>query len=158
MVDYKLTNAEEKLADIIWSNEPVKSSELVKICEVNFKWKKSTTYTMLKRLESKDIFKNENSAITALVNKEDFSAEQSKIFVNENFGGSLPKFLVAFTRKNKLGDKEIREIQELIDGYRETLIRLRESPKPYNIYFLPLYMILTKSPIQEAPPAHGLLN
>lgn len=119
MIDYKLTDAEEKLAEIIWTREPVKSSELVKICGESFKWKKSTTYTMLKRLESKNIFKNENSVVTSLVKKEDFSTEQSKIFVNENFGGSLPKFLVAFTRKNKLGDKEILEIQELIDRHRE---------------------------------------
>lgn len=119
MIDFRLTEMEEKLAEIIWTKEPVKSNELVKICEEEFNWKKSTTYTMLKRLEKKGIFINKDSTVLSLIKKEDFYAEQSKNFVEENFGGSLPKFLAAFTRKNKLSNKEIEELQKLINEHRE---------------------------------------
>ena len=115
----RLTEAEENLADIIWQNEPISSPELVKLCEKQFNWKKSTTYTMLKRLEEKKIFKNNNSIVVGLIKKEDFHAEQSKNFVEENFGGSLPRFLTAFTRKNKLTDKEVEELQKIINDHKE---------------------------------------
>lgn len=119
MIEYRLTEMEEKFADIIWSKEPIESPELVKLCNKEFSWKKSTTYTMLKRLEDKKIFKNENSIVVALIKREDFYAEQSKIFVEENFGGSLPRFLAAFTRRSKLSDKEIQELQKIIDEHEE---------------------------------------
>lgn len=119
MIDFRLTEAEEKFADIIWQNEPIRSPELVKLCEEEFDWKKSTTYTMLKRLEKKKIFENNNSTVIALIKKDDFYAEQSKLFVEENFGGSLPRFLAAFTRKNKLSEKEVQELQKLINEHRE---------------------------------------
>ncbi len=118
MVEYRLTEAEENFADIIWSNEPIRSPELVKICEKKFNWKKSTTYTMLKRLEEKKIFRNKNSIVEALIKKDDFHAEQGKIFVEENFDGSLPRFLAAFTRRKKLSKKEIEELQKLINEHR----------------------------------------
>lgn len=119
MIDFRLTEAEEKFADIIWQNEPIRSPELVKLCEEEFDWKKSTTYTMLKRLEKKKLFENNNSTVIALIKKDDFYAEQSKLFVEENFGGSLPRFLAAFTRKNKLSEKEVQELQKLINEHRE---------------------------------------
>jgi BlaI family penicillinase repressor len=119
MIEYRLTQMEEKFAEIIWANEPIRSPELVELCNTEFNWKKSTTYTMLKRLEDKKIFKNENSIVSALIKREDFYAEQSKIFVKENFGGSLPRFLAAFTRRSKLSQKEIQEIQKLIDEHKE---------------------------------------
>lgn len=119
MIDYRLTESEEKFAHIIWENEPVKSPELVKLCEDKFNWKKSTTYTMLKRLEEKNIFKNENSTVYALIKKDDFYGEQSRIFVEENFEGSLPRFLAAFTRRSKLSNKEVQELQKLINDHRE---------------------------------------
>jgi len=106
------------LANIIWEKEPIKSSELVKICEDRFNWKKSTTYTMLKRLEEKKIVENNNSIVEAITKKEDYHAEQTKIFVEENFNGSLPKFLAAFTRRRKLSKREIQEIERLINEYR----------------------------------------
>ncbi|NLK44531.1 MAG: BlaI/MecI/CopY family transcriptional regulator [Tissierellia bacterium] len=118
MAEYRLTEAEENLADIIWENEPIKSPDLVKICEDRFNWKKSTTYTMLKRLEQKKIVENKNSIVKAIVKKEDYHAEQSKIFVEENFNGSLPRFLAAFTRRRKLSQKEVQEIEKLINEYR----------------------------------------
>ena len=121
MIDYKLTEAEENLANIIWENEPIKSSELVKICASEFKWKKSTAYTMLKRLEEKKIVRNKNSIVESLIKKDDFYGEQSKIFVEDNFEGSLPKFIAAFTRRKKLNKKEVQELQRLIGDYEEEI-------------------------------------
>ncbi len=118
MKDYRLTEAETKFAEIIWANEPLKSSDLVRLCEGSLNWKKSTTYTMLKRLEDKGIFQNENGLVRSLMGKEDFYAEQSKQFVAETFEGSLPRFIAAFARRKKLSDKEIEELQKLIDEHR----------------------------------------
>jgi len=118
MIEYRLTDMETKFADIIWANAPLKSSDLVKQCEEKLSWKKSTTYTMLKRLEGKEIFKNENGVVSPIIVKEDFYAEQSKQFVAETFEGSLPRFVAAFTRRSKLSRKEIEELQRLIDEHR----------------------------------------
>lgn len=118
MNDYKLTEAETKIAEIIWANAPLKSSDLVRLCEEHLNWKKSTTYTMLKRLEGKNLFRNENGRINIRVKKADFYAEQSKQFVEETFDGSLPQFVAAFTRTKKLSGKEIEELRRLIDGHR----------------------------------------
>ncbi|HHT46756.1 MAG TPA: BlaI/MecI/CopY family transcriptional regulator [Firmicutes bacterium] len=119
MKKYRLTDMEAKFADIIWVHEPIPSGKLVRLCEAEFNWKKSTTYTMLKRLESKGIFKNNNGVVISLIKKDDFYAEQSKLFVEETFEGSLPKFIAAFTRSRKMSDKEIDELQRLIDKHRE---------------------------------------
>lgn len=119
MKEYKLTEAEAKLADLIWQDEPLPSGDLVRICEAVFDWKKSTTYTMLKRLETKGIFKNSNGIIQSLIKKEAFHAGQSKQFVEEQFGGSLPKFLTAFARNKKLSHEEVKELQKLIDTFKE---------------------------------------
>lgn len=115
----KLTEAELGLAEIIWEAEPMSSSELVRICDSRFNWKKSTTYTMLKRLQSKGIFKNESGLITALISKETYQVNQSRVFVKETFGGSLPKFITAFTRNRKLSNQEAEELIELIERHRE---------------------------------------
>lgn len=119
MPEYRLTEAEERFAEIIWANEPVKSSKLVELCEEEFNWKKSTTYTMLKRLQDKRLFENNNSIVSSLIKKDDFYGQQSKIFVEENFGGSLPKFVAAFTRKNRLSKKEVKELEKLISDHKE---------------------------------------
>ncbi|NLC65365.1 MAG: BlaI/MecI/CopY family transcriptional regulator [Clostridium sp.] len=119
MVEFRLTEAEEKFAEIIWDNEPIKSSELVKLSEKAFDWKKSTTYTMLRRLEEKKIFKNDKSIVVSLVKKEDFYSEQSKMFIEDNYDGSLPKFVAAFTRRNKLTKKDVKELENLIKNHRE---------------------------------------
>ncbi len=119
MIDYRLTDAEENLAQLIWANEPIKSPDLVKLCGIEFDWKKSTTYTMLRRLENKKIFVNKESLVISLIKKEDFYAEQSKIFVREKFAGSLPKFIAAFTRKNKLSLEEVEELERLINEHKE---------------------------------------
>ncbi|MDF3002869.1 MAG: CopY family transcriptional regulator [Bacillota bacterium] len=117
MADQKLTDAELKFAEIIWANAPLKSSELVRLCEAALKWKKSTTYTMLKRLEEKGIFRNEAGLVIVSIGKEDFFSEQSKRFVSETFDGSLPKFVAAFTRTKKLSKTEIEELYRLIEAH-----------------------------------------
>lgn len=119
MKEYKLTDMETKFADIIWAHEPIPSGKLVGQCEAELKWKKSTTYTMLKRLESKGIFENNNGVVKSLLTKDEFYAAQSKQFVEETFEGSLPKFLAAFTRSKKISDKEIDELQKLINEHKE---------------------------------------
>ena len=115
MAEYKLGEIEMVFADIIWNNEPLNSGELVKLAEKELSWKKSTTYTILRKLCEREIFKNENSIVTSLISKEEFLAKQSEKFVHETFAGSLPKFLSAFTMKKKLSKKDIEELQKLID-------------------------------------------
>ena len=102
---YKLTETESKFADLIWDNEPMGSGELVKLCEKHFGWKKSTTYTVLKRLCAKGIFKNEASTVTAVLSKTQFQQKKSEQFVEETFGGSLPQFLATFMGGKKLYQK-----------------------------------------------------
>ncbi len=119
MKEYRLTDTESKFADIIWAKEPIQSGELVKLCEIELNWKKSTTYTMLKRLENKEIFENRNGIVSSIIKKDEFYAEQSKQFVEETFDGSLPKFLASFTRSKKLSNKEINELQRLINEHKE---------------------------------------
>lgn len=119
MIYYKLGEMEMKFADLIWKNEPVASGELVKLSADALDWKKPTTYTVLRKLCEKGFFKNKNSTVTSLVSKEEYKAMQSEKFVEETFSGSLPKFLAAFTERNKLSQKEIKEIQILIDNHKE---------------------------------------
>lgn len=119
MDKYKLGDMETKFADLIWTNAPVPSGELVRLCENEFRWKKSTTYTMLKRLCERGLFQNSQGVVTPLLSKEDFTAAQSESFVEETFSGSLPQFLAAFTRRKRLSAAEVEEIQRFIDQYQE---------------------------------------
>jgi len=116
--DCKLGVMETKFAELMWDNEPISSGDLVRLCEKELSWKKSTTYTMLRRLCERGIFQNADSVITSLISRQDFAALQSEKFVEETFDGSLPRFLAAFTRRKKLSKKEIDELQKLIDGNR----------------------------------------
>lgn len=116
MDDKKLGAVEAKFADLIWQNEPLGSGELVKLCEKELNWKKSTSYTVLKKLCDRGIFKNEGSVVTSLVSKEDFYAMQSEKFVEETFEGSLPQFIAAFTKRKALSEAEIAEIKEMIES------------------------------------------
>lgn len=118
MKKYKLTKTESKFAEIIWAREPISSGELVKLCAMELNWKKSTTYTMLKRLENKEVFINQSGIVSSIIDRDEFYARQSKQFVEETFGGSLPKFLAAFTKSKKLSGKEIDELQKLIAEYK----------------------------------------
>lgn len=118
MADYRLGEIEMRFADLIWQNEPVTSGDLVKLAEKELSWKKSTTYTILRRLCERQIFRNQDSIVTSLLSKEEFLAGQSEKFVEETFSGSLPKFLAAFSSRKKLSDKEIEEIQKIINENR----------------------------------------
>ena len=119
MDETKLGTVESRFADIIWQNEPLSSGELVKLCEKELQWKKSTTYTVLKKLCERGIFQNIGGMVTSLVSKQDFYAAQSEKFVDETFKGSLPAFLAAFTKRKKLSMEEISEIRRMIDTYGE---------------------------------------
>lgn len=119
MEELKLGTVEKQFADIIWSNEPVPSGELVKLCDKELGWKKSTTYTMLKRLCERGIFKNEHGVVSSLMTKAEFGAAQSEKFIADTFEGSLPAFLAAFTTRKKLSKAEIEEIKEMIDSFEE---------------------------------------
>lgn len=119
MDPYKLGEMEERFANLIWSCAPVGTGELVKLCEREFAWKRTTTYTMLKRLCDRGIFANEKGKVAALMSREEFQGAQGEQFLKEHFEGSLPGFLAAFTRRKRLSEKEIEEIQNLIDTYRE---------------------------------------
>lgn len=119
MEQYKLGEMEQKFAELIWEKAPITTGELIKLCEQEFSWKRTTTYTMLKRLCERNLFANENGTVIVLMSKEEFQAGQGELFLNENFGGSLPRFLAAFSRKKKLSDREILELKKLIDSYKE---------------------------------------
>ena len=118
MDDYKLGVVERRFADLIWDNEPISSGELVKLCEGDLSWKKSTTYTVLKKLCERGIFRNEQGTVTSRLSRQEFAARQSQQFVDETFHGSLPAFLAAFSRRKKLSDEEITQLQRLIDENR----------------------------------------
>ncbi len=117
--DMKLGVVESHFADIIWENEPLSSTELVKICLAKLEWKKSTTYTVLRKLCERGIFRNENGTVSSVISKEDFYALQSEKFVEETFEGSLPAFIAAFTKRKQLKAEEIEQIQRMIDNFKE---------------------------------------
>ncbi len=118
METYQLGPVEARFADLIWEQEPLTSSELVKRCEAELSWKKSTTYTVLRRLSQRGIFQNEGGVVTSRISREEFYAAQSEQYVEEHFSGSLPAFLAAFTRRKKLSQAEIQQLQDLIDQNR----------------------------------------
>lgn len=119
MEEIRLGAVESRFADIIWENEPLSSGELVKLCEKELTWKKSTTYTVLKKLCERGIFQNENGTVTSLVSKEELNSRQSEKFVEENFKGSLPAFIAAFTKRKALSKKDMEEIKKMLDSFEE---------------------------------------
>lgn len=116
---YKLAETEEKFAELIWQNEPIGSGDLVKLSEKEMNWKKSTTYTVLKKLCEKGIFQNENAVVSSLITRDEYYAKQSIRFVEDTFGGSLPKFLTAFISGRKLSKHQAEELKKLIDDHKE---------------------------------------
>ena len=118
MSEYKLADVEAKFADIIWEQELIASPELVKVCEKELNWKKSTTYTVLKKLIDRGIFQNDKSIVTSKISREEFYGRQSQTYVEETFG-SLPKFLTAFFLGRKLSKKEADELRAYIDDFEE---------------------------------------
>ncbi len=118
MVEVKLGEIESRFADLIWQNEPLHSRVLAEMAEKELSWKKSTTYTILKRLCERGIFQNHNGTVSSLVSKEEFHALQSEKFIDETFDGSLPAFLAAFGSRKRLSDQEINELKKVIDAMR----------------------------------------
>lgn len=119
MKDIELGEVQAEFADIIWEKEPIGSGELVKICESRLNWKKPTTYTVLRKLCEKGLFKNEDGVVTALISKDEFNASKSEKFVEETYDGSLPAFIAAFMSHKKISGADVDEIQRMIDKYRE---------------------------------------
>ena len=117
-MDIKMGIVEARFADIIWKNEPLSTKELVTICAKELNWKRTTTYTVLKKLCDRGIFITEDSTITSLISKNEFHAMQSEAIVKEMFHGSLPAFISAFTTRNTLTPAEIAELEKLIDSFK----------------------------------------
>ena len=113
--DMRLGAVETRFAEIIWKNEPLSSGVLVKLCSRELEWKKSTTYTVLKKLCDRGIFQNNGGTVTSLISADELAAMQSERFVEENFGGSLPAFIAAFTARKHLSTEELQEISRMID-------------------------------------------
>lgn len=115
----KVFESEYRFCQILWDHEPVGSSELVRLCAEQLEWKKSTTYTVIKRLAQRGVLKNENAVVTSLVSQEEVQRAQSREFMDKTFDGSLPQFIAAFTKEKALSRKEVEEIRRLIDEYEE---------------------------------------
>ena len=115
MSEMKLGVIESQFADLIWENEPLSSTQLAKLSEEALNWKKSTTYTILKRLCDRGIFQNNHGTVTSLISKEEFTALQSEKFVDDTFAGSLPAFMTAFASRKRISSEEAEELKKLID-------------------------------------------
>lgn len=116
----KIFESEYKFCEILWEQEPISSRELVKLCNERLEWKKSTTYTVIKRLSERGVLKSENAIVTSLVSKEEIQIAASEEFLNKTFSGSIPQFIAAFTKRRNLSSKEIDEIQQIIDTFKES--------------------------------------
>ena len=118
MADIRMGPAETEFAEIIWEHEPIASGELSKLAEEKLHWKKTTSFTIIKRLSERGIIQNQKGIVTSLISREEFFARHSEAYVQENFGGSLPAFLAAFGSRKKLTYKEIDEMKNLIEKMR----------------------------------------
>lgn len=115
----KVFESEYRFCLILWENEPVKSSKLVALCKGQLGWKPTTTYTVIKRLSERGVLKNENTVVTSLVSKDQVQAAELNEMVEKTFEGSLPAFIAAFTKHQKISDAEIDAVQQMIDRYRK---------------------------------------
>ena len=115
----KVFESEYRFCLILWEHEPIKSSELVKLCKEQLGWKPTTTYTVIKRLSERGVLKNENTIVSSLVSKDEVQASEINEMVEKTFEGSLPAFIAAFTKHQKISEKEIDEVQKMIDRYRK---------------------------------------
>ena len=118
MSDMKLGVVETRFAELIWANSPLASGELVKLCEKELRWKKPTTYNVLRKLCEKGLFQNRNGVVSTVIPRAEFYAMRGEQFVTETYGGSLPAFIAAFTARNTLSKEEADEIQRMIDAAR----------------------------------------
>ncbi|MCD7922832.1 MAG: BlaI/MecI/CopY family transcriptional regulator [Clostridiales bacterium] len=118
-MELKLGVVESMFADIIWENEPITSGHLTKLCEEQLHWKRTTTYTVLRKLCDRGIFQNQKGVVSSILTKQEFYAIQGDGIIEKGFEGSLPAFLAAFTKRNSLTKKEIREIRQFIDSMED---------------------------------------
>ncbi len=114
----KVFESEYRFCLILWEHEPVKSSELVKLCKEKLGWKPTTTYTVIKRLSERGVLKNENTVVTSLVSKEEVQSAEIDELLEKKFEGSLPAFIAAFSKGRKITKEEIDEVQKMIDAFR----------------------------------------
>lgn len=117
MDEFKLGAVETRFAELIWANEPLPSGELVKLCAKELEWKKSTTYTVLKKLCDRGIFQNRDGMVSSILSQKEFQSRQSRRFVEDTFSGSLPAFIAAFADGSNLTEHDISEIRKMIDSY-----------------------------------------
>ena len=115
----KVFESEYRFCLILWEHEPIKSSELVNLCKEQLGWKPTTTYTVIKRLSERGVLKNENTIVSSLVSKDEVQASEINEMVEKTFEGSLPAFVAAFTKHHKISEKEIDEVQKMIDRFRK---------------------------------------
>ena len=116
MLTPKIFESEYRFCLILWENEPIKSSDLARLCKEKLDWSKTTTYTVIKRLSDRGVVKNENTIVTSLVSKEEVQLSELDELVEKKFEGSLPAFIAAFGRRQSLSEEEIQEIQRIIEG------------------------------------------
>ena len=114
----KIFESEYRFCEIVWEHEPVSSGELVKLCLEQLEWKKSTTYTVIRRLTERGVLKSEHAVVTSLVSREEVQSSESAQVVDRTFSGSLPRFIASFTRRKPLTPQEADEIQKIIDAYK----------------------------------------
>ena len=115
----KIPEGEYRFCLIMWEHEPVSSVDLVKLCQEKLGWKRTTTYTVIKRLGDRGVLKLENGVVTALISKEEAEAAEIETFVESKFGGSLPAFVAAFTKRKDLSESDLDEVQRMIDRIRK---------------------------------------
>ena len=115
----KIHESEYRFCLIMWEHQPVTAVELVKLCQEKLAWKRTTTYTVIKRLGERGVLKLENGVVTALISKEEAEAAEIETMVESKFGGSLPAFVAAFTRRQDLSDSDLDEVQRMIDRIRK---------------------------------------
>ena len=115
----KIPEGEYRFCLIMWEHEPVSSVDLVKLCQERLGWKRTTTYTVIKRLGDRGVLKLENGVVTALISKEEAEAAEIETFVESKFGGSLPAFVAAFTKRKDLSESDLDEVQKMIDRIRK---------------------------------------
>ena len=115
----RVHESEYRFCLILWEHEPIRSKELVRLCQEQLDWKPTTTYTVIKRLSERGILKNENTVVTSLISRDQVQAAEAEDVMEKKFGGSLPVFLAAFTSRQKLSAAELDELQAMIDRYRE---------------------------------------
>lgn len=114
----KIFESEYRFCLILWENEPINSTKLAALCNEQLGWSKATTYTVIRRLSQRGVLKNENAIVTSLVSKETAQLSELEQLVDKTFEGSIPAFIAAFSRSRKLSEKEISQLQDMIDSYK----------------------------------------